>query len=114
MSLEAMVAVACRTEDPMKLSDTQLVVLCAAAQREDRGIELPPKLRGGSLRHGFSPSDNEGRRPVASGSSSAFVRRLSTDDELHPPPGRRTRRSHLHRPSLQCYNVPIDGHVCGL
>ena len=32
----------------MKLSDTQLVVLSAAAQREDRGIELPPKLRGGA------------------------------------------------------------------
>src|SRR5215211_5593672 len=43
-----MVAVACRTEDPMKLSDTQLIVLSAAAQREDGGIELPPKLRGGA------------------------------------------------------------------
>src|SRR5215208_4663668 len=43
-----MVAVACRTEDPMKLSDTQLIVLSAAAQREDRGIALPPKLRGGA------------------------------------------------------------------
>ena len=32
----------------MKLSDTQLVVLCAAAQREDRGIALPPELRGGA------------------------------------------------------------------
>src|SRR5215216_3170827 len=41
-------AVACRTEDPMKLSDIQLVVLSAAAQREDRGIALPPKLRGGA------------------------------------------------------------------
>ena len=41
-------AVACRTEDPMKLSDTQLIVLSAAAQREDHGIALPPKLRGGA------------------------------------------------------------------
>ncbi len=41
-------AVACRTEDPMKLSDIQLVVLSAAAQREDHGIELPQKLRGGA------------------------------------------------------------------
>ena len=32
----------------MKLSDTQLIVLSAAAQREDRGIALPPKLRGGA------------------------------------------------------------------
>src|SRR5215210_4244461 len=45
-----MFAVACRTEDPMKLSDTQLIVLSAAAQREDRGIALPPKLRGGAAR----------------------------------------------------------------
>src|SRR5215207_5466870 len=37
-----------RTEDPMKLSDTQLIILSAAAQREDRGIALPPKLRGGA------------------------------------------------------------------
>src|SRR5215207_2781892 len=41
-------AVGCRMEDPMKLSDTQLIVLSAAAQREDRGIALPPKLRGGA------------------------------------------------------------------
>src|SRR5215207_5818459 len=41
-------AVACRTEDPMKLSYTQLIVLAAAAQREDRGLALPPKLRGGA------------------------------------------------------------------
>src|SRR5215210_2139385 len=32
----------------MKLSDTQLIVLSAAAQREDRGIALPPKLLGGA------------------------------------------------------------------
>src|SRR5438105_37007 len=32
----------------MKLTDTQLVVLSAAAQREDRGIELAPKLKGGA------------------------------------------------------------------
>ncbi len=32
----------------MKLSDTQLIVLSAAAQREDHGIALPPKLRGGA------------------------------------------------------------------
>jgi hypothetical protein len=30
----------------MKLTDTQLVLLSAASQREDRGIELAPELRG--------------------------------------------------------------------
>jgi hypothetical protein len=31
-----------------KLTDTQLVTLSAASQREDRGIVLPPKLKGGA------------------------------------------------------------------
>ena len=31
----------------MKLTDTQLVLLSAASQREDRGIELAPNLKGG-------------------------------------------------------------------
>jgi Protein of unknown function (DUF3489) len=33
---------------PMKLTDTQLVLLSAASQREDGGIELVPTLRGGA------------------------------------------------------------------
>jgi hypothetical protein len=32
----------------MKLTDTQLVLLSAASQREDRAVELPAKLRGGA------------------------------------------------------------------
>src|SRR5207244_13620338 len=32
----------------MKLTDTQLVLLSAASQREDRGIELAPNLNGGA------------------------------------------------------------------
>jgi Protein of unknown function (DUF3489) len=31
-----------------KLTDTQLVTLSAASQREDRGVVLPPNLRGGA------------------------------------------------------------------
>ena len=31
-----------------KLTDTQLVTLSAASQREDRGIVLPPNLKGGA------------------------------------------------------------------
>src|SRR5215212_7972395 len=31
----------------MKLTDTQLVLLSAASQREDHGIELAPNLKGG-------------------------------------------------------------------
>jgi hypothetical protein len=32
----------------MKLTDTQLVLLSAAAQREDGGIELAPNVKGGA------------------------------------------------------------------
>ena len=32
----------------MKLTDTQLVLLSAASQRDDRAIEIPDKLRGGA------------------------------------------------------------------
>jgi hypothetical protein len=32
----------------MKLTDTQLVLLSAASQREDHGIELAPNLKGGA------------------------------------------------------------------
>ncbi len=31
-----------------KLTDTQLVILSAASQREDRGVVLPTKLKGGA------------------------------------------------------------------
>src|SRR5438876_6450671 len=41
-------AVANRMEIPMKLTDTQLVLLSAASQREDGGIELAPNLKGGA------------------------------------------------------------------
>jgi hypothetical protein len=32
----------------MKLTDTQLIILSAASQRPDGGIELPPNLKGGA------------------------------------------------------------------
>jgi hypothetical protein len=41
-------AVANRTEIPMKLTDTQLVLLSAASRREDSAIELAPNLKGGA------------------------------------------------------------------
>ena len=40
-----------RREIPMsKLTDTQLVILSAASQRDDRGVELPRNLKGGAAR----------------------------------------------------------------
>src|SRR6266436_3161866 len=39
-------AVATEWRIPMKLTDTQLVLLSAAAQREDGTVEIGPKLKG--------------------------------------------------------------------
>jgi hypothetical protein len=37
-------------ERPMsKLTDTQLITLSTASQRDDRGVVLPPNLRGGAV-----------------------------------------------------------------
>jgi hypothetical protein len=33
-----------------KLTDTQFIILSAAAQRDDRGVELPANLKGGAAR----------------------------------------------------------------
>jgi hypothetical protein len=35
-------------EGPVKLTDTQLLLLSAASQRDDRALEPPPKLTGGA------------------------------------------------------------------
>src|SRR5215207_995893 len=77
--------VSCRTEDPMKFSDTQLIVLSAAAQREDR-IALPLPWR---TFHGSPCGRREGahrRGPAAavgagSPSSAARARRPAADRE---------------------------------
>ncbi len=38
-------------EIPMpKLTDTQLIILSTASQRDDRGVELPANLKGGAPR----------------------------------------------------------------
>src|SRR6266581_4954070 len=44
----AAIAVANRMEDPVKLTDTQLLLLSAASQRDDRALEPPPNLTGGA------------------------------------------------------------------
>ena len=44
----AAIAVINRMEDPVKLTDTQLLLLSAASQRDDRALEPPPKLSGGA------------------------------------------------------------------
>jgi hypothetical protein len=33
-----------------RLTDTQLVILCAASQRDDRGVELPANIKGEAAR----------------------------------------------------------------
>jgi hypothetical protein len=41
-------AVANQMEDPLKLTGTQLLLLSAASQRDDRALEPPPNLSGGA------------------------------------------------------------------
>src|SRR5258706_10572336 len=44
----AAIVVSNRMEDPVKLTDTQLLLLSAASQRDDRALEPSPKLTGGA------------------------------------------------------------------
>ncbi len=44
----AAIVVANPMEDPVKLTDTQLLLLSAASQRDDRALEPSPKLIGGA------------------------------------------------------------------
>src|SRR5713226_10669690 len=45
----------------MKLTDTQLVLLSAASQREDRGVELGSNLKGGAAHKVLGKLLTEGR-----------------------------------------------------
>jgi hypothetical protein len=47
-SAVAALAVINRMEDSVKLTDTQLVLLSAASQRDDRALERPANLTGGA------------------------------------------------------------------
>jgi Protein of unknown function (DUF3489) len=47
-SVVAALAVISRMEDSVKLTDTQLVLLSAASQRDDRALERPSNLTGGA------------------------------------------------------------------
>src|SRR5262249_39097077 len=56
--------------------DTQLVILSAASQREDRGVELPPNLKGGAAHKVVSKLLGEGLlEEVAAGNSLPVWRR---------------------------------------
>jgi hypothetical protein len=44
----AAIAVANRMEDPVKLTDTHLMLLSAASQRDDRALGRPSNLVGGA------------------------------------------------------------------
>jgi hypothetical protein len=70
-------AVTNRTEDPMTLTDTQLVLLSAASRREDGAIVLTPNLKGSAagkvigklLRDGLVEEVPAGARLVATSAS---------------------------------------------
>src|SRR5713226_5661452 len=52
----AAIVVANRMEDPVKLTDTQLLLLSAASQRDDRALEPSPKLTGGAAARSWPSS----------------------------------------------------------
>jgi Protein of unknown function (DUF3489) len=75
-------AVANRTEIPMKLTDTQLVLLSAASQRDDCAIEIAPNLKGGAAHNVVGKLLSEGLvEEIHAGGSLPVWRR----DDAHGP-----------------------------
>jgi hypothetical protein len=67
----------------MKLTDTQLVLLSAASQREDRAIELAPNLKGAASHKVVQKLLNEGLvEEIAAGSSLPVWRRDESNEAL--------------------------------
>jgi hypothetical protein len=56
----AAVAVCNRLEDPVKLTDTQLLLLSAASRRDDSALQLPPNLAGAAAQKAVARLLNEG------------------------------------------------------
>src|SRR5260370_40106134 len=57
----AAIVVSNRMEGPVKLTDTQLSLLSAASQRDDRALEPSPKLTGGAAAQVLAKLLAEGR-----------------------------------------------------
>jgi hypothetical protein len=63
-----------------QLTDTQLVLLSAASQREDHGIELAPNLKGGAAQKLVRKLLNEGLIEEVRASGSLPVWRRAADN----------------------------------
>ena len=50
----------------VRLTDSQLVILSAASQREDRGVELPANVQGGAAGNGPSIKNHRSNMPPES------------------------------------------------
>jgi hypothetical protein len=59
-----------------RLTDTQLIILSAASQRDDRGVELPANVKGEAARKGGRQADPRG--PAGGGSSEWVAPGLAT------------------------------------
>jgi len=68
----------------MKLTDTQLVLLSAAAQRQDGGVELAPTLKGGAAHRVVGKLLTEGL--VERSVQTALTSILPIRPESHPQP----------------------------
>jgi hypothetical protein len=91
----ALIAVATRMEDSMKLTDTQLRLLAAASHRDDRALERPSNLTGGAagkvvaklLAEGLVEEiQSRGSLPVRGRFASIGTRSWNTRHRGHPTP----------------------------
>jgi hypothetical protein len=88
-------------EDSVKLTDTQLSLLSAASQRDDRALERPPNLTGGTagkvvaklLAEGLI-EEAQSRGSLPSGGATTTARVLC---ELPREPSNRQRSRPLHQ-----------------
>src|SRR5712671_5566457 len=90
----AAIVVSNRMEDPMKLTDTQLLLLSAASQRDDRALEPSPKLTGGAA---------PGRGDDCRGGSPKLTEKCAdrrSQRRLRSRGDRPVRRTHRHQSKI--------------
>src|ERR1700680_1601940 len=101
----------------MKLTDTQLVLLSAASQREDRAVELPANLKGGAAHKVVANAVNcpdhghrwDNRPDLLSGRRGSMRARTLRNDRRHDPIQARLGRRLRGLCRLQQVRIPRRG-----
>jgi hypothetical protein len=96
-----------------RLTDTQLVILSAASQRDDRGVELPANVKGEAARKAADKLIHAGLLEEVHAAGSLPVWRR--DDRNGPialaPAGVRARRAPRSRRPLPAAPAPDSGRT---